>query len=139
MRFFNPETGEMLFSDGLCLRGGMPVDAIDPHLCYTGTQEAVYCLPALAVEGGSLGVVLTADRDGLRTARLTAVSVTGRQQTPGERQRAFLFDLFRLSDPCPDTRQNVRLKAPFGRLTLHTDPVTGQAGALVEYARNESV
>lgn len=135
MLFFNPETGEMNFSDDLCLRGGMPVHAIDPHLCYTGAQEAVYCLPQLAVEGGSVGVVLTADGDGLATVRISAVSVTGRHQTPGERQRAFLFHLFRLTDPCPDTQQNVRLKAPFGRLTLYTDPVTGQAGALVEYTR----
>lgn len=136
MSFFNPETGEMQFSNGLCLRGGMPVDAIDPHLRYTGSQEAVYCLPPLAVEGGSLGAVLTADPNGLRSLRLMVASITGRHQVPGERQRAFLFDLFRLADPCPDTQQNVRLKAPFGRLTLYTDPVTGQAGALLEYARN---
>ena len=133
MTFFDPETGRLCFEDGLCLQGGMDVRQIDPHLRFTGTQEAVYCLPALAVEGGRLGAVCTADETGLRRVMLTVASVTGRQQTPGERQRAFLFERFRLSDPCPDTLQNVRITAPFGTLTLYTDPVTGQAGALVEY------
>ena len=133
MRFFSPESGEMQFQSGLRLRGGMPVEQMDPHLRYGGHQEAVYCLPGLLVEGGSLGAVCVADENGLRAVRLTVASVTGRQQVPGERQRAFLFERFRLSDPCPDTLQNVSISAPFGRLTLYTDPVTGQAGALVEY------
>ena len=133
MRFFSPESGEMQFQSGLRLRGGMPVEQMDPPLRYSGGQEAVYCLPGLPVEGGRLAAVLTAGAQGLHTIRLTVASVTGRQQTPGERQRAFLFERFQLSDPCPDTLQNVSVSAPFGRLTLYTDPVTGQAGALVEY------
>ncbi|MBP3649237.1 MAG: hypothetical protein J6K73_05600 [Clostridia bacterium] len=133
MKFFNPETGEIRFADGLSLRGGINVRQIDSHLRHTGGPEAVYCLPPLAVEGGSLAAVCMADADGLHAVRLTVASVTGRQQVPGERQRAFLFERFQLSDPCPDTLQNVSIRAPFGRLTLYTDPVTGQAGALVEY------
>ncbi len=133
MTFFDPETGRLCFEDGLCLEGGMDVREIDPHLRYTGPHEAVYCLPGLLVEGGRLGAACTVDEAGLHTVRLTVASVTGRQQTPGERQRAFLFERFRLSDPCPDTLQTVRIKAAFGKLTLYTDPVTGQAGALLEY------
>ena len=133
MTFFNPDTGELCFAGGLCLTGNMDVQAIDPHFRYAGQQEAVYCLPALAVEGGALAPVLTLNENGLSVLRLTAATVTGRQQTPGERQRAFLFGLFGLKDPCPDTQQPVRIKAPFGHLTLYTDPVSGQAGALVEY------
>ena len=133
MTFFNPDTGELCFAGGLCLTGNMDVQAIDPHFRYAGQQEAVYCLPALAVEGGSLGAVCMVDKNGLRSVRLTVATITGRQQVPGERQRAFLFERFRLSDPCPDTLQNVRIKGAFGSLTLYTDPVTGQAGALVEY------
>lgn len=135
MMFFNPDTGEMRFPEGLCLRGGMDAREIDPHFRFTGDQEAVFCLPAQTVEGGSTGVVCIVDGQGLRAVRLAGVSVTGRQQTPGERQRAFLFGLFRLKDPCPDSLQSVRVKAPFGKLTLYTDPVTGQAGAMVEYQR----
>ena len=134
MSFFNPETGEMQFSDGLCLRGGMPVDAIDPHLRYTGSQEAVYCLPPLAVEGGSLGAVLTADQGGLRTLRLTVAAITGRHQVPGERQRAFLFARLDLRDPCPDTMDCVRIECPFGEMYLSTDPCTGRAEARILYA-----
>ena len=133
MRFFNPETGEIRFSDGLCLHGGMEVRQIDPHLRHAGGSEAVYCLPGLMVEGGSLAAVCMADASGQHAVRLTVASVTGRQQVPGERQRAFLFERFQLSDPCPDTLQNVCISAAFGRLTLYTDPVTGQAGVLVEY------
>ena len=135
MTFFNPETGEMRFPGGLCLRSGMEAREMDPHFRFTGEQEAVFCLPAQTVAGGSAGVVCIVDGGGLRAVRLTGVAVTGRQQTPGERQRAFLFGLFRLKDPCPDSLQSVRVKAPFGRLTLYTDPVTGQAGAMVEYSR----
>lgn len=138
MTFFDPQTGDMCFTGGLCLKGGMDVRQIDSHLRHTGAQDAVYCLPGLPVEGGRLAAVLTAGAQGLHTIRLTVASVTGRQQTPGERQRAFLFERFQLSDPCPDTLQNVRITAPFGRLTLYTDPVTGQAGALVEYRLTEA-
>ena len=134
MMFLTPETGEIRFPGGLCLRGGMEARQIDPHLRSHPGQETVFCLPRLAVEGGSLAAVCLVGDHGLHTVRLTAVSVTGRQQTPGERQRAFLFGLLGLTDPCPDTRQSVRVKAPFGKVTLYTDPVTGQAGALVEYA-----
>lgn len=133
MKFFTPETGEIRFPGGLSLRGGMPARAIDPHFCCPPGREAVFCLPRLAVEGGSLAPVCLLAEDALRTVRLSAVSVTGRQQTPGERQRAFLFALLGLADPCPDTQQTVRIKAAFGYLTLYTDPVSGQAEALVEY------
>ena len=133
MTFFNPETGEMRFADGLCLRGGMDVRQIDPHLRHPEGPEAVYCLPGLPVDGGSLAAVCLADGEGLHAVRLTVAAIPGRQQVPGDRQRAFLFERFQLSDPCPDTLQNVQISAAFGRLTLYTDPVTGQAGALVEY------
>lgn len=133
MMFLTPETGEIRFSGGLCLRAGMSAREIDPHLCSLPGQDAVFCLPQLAVEGGSLAPVCVVGDSGLHTLRLTAVSVTGRQQTPGDRQRAFLFRLLGLEDPCPDTQQSVQVQAPFGRVTVYTDPVTGQAGALVEY------
>lgn len=133
MRFFNPDTGEVRFPGGLCLRGGIPAEQIDPNLRSLPGEDTVFCLPALAVEGGALAPVCVLAENGLSVLRLTAVSVSGRQQTPGERQRAFLFGLFGLKDPCPDTQQSVRIKAPFGHLTLYSDPVSGQAGALVEY------
>ncbi len=133
MMFLTPETGEIRFSGGLSLRAGTGAREIDPHLRTLPGQDTVFCLPRLAVEGGSLAPVCILDDGGLHTVRLTAVSVTGRQQTPGDRQRAFLFGLLGLKDPCPDTQQSVRVKAPFGTLTIYTDPVTGQAGALVEY------
>ena len=133
MRFFDPDTGEVCFPGGLCLRGGIAAEQIDPNLRSLPGEDTVFCLPALAVEGGALAPVCVLDGSGLASLRLTAVSVNGRQQTPGERQRAFLFGLFGLKDPCPDTQQPVRIKAAFGYLTLYTDPVSGQAGALVEY------
>ena len=133
MQFFNPHTGEMHFPCGLCLRGGIPAEQIDPNLRALPGEDTAFCLPHLAVEGGALAPVCTLGEGGLAAVRLTAVSVNGRQQTPGERQRAFLFGLFGLKDPCPDTQQPVRIRAPFGHLTLYTDPVSGQAGALVEY------
>lgn len=133
MIFLTPETGEICFPDGLCLRAGMQPREIDPHLRSHPGQEAVFSLPAMAVEGGSLAAVCVLNDAGLHTVRLTAAAVTGRQQTPADRQRAFLFGLLGLKDPCPDTRQSVSIKAPFGRLTVYTDPVSGQAGALVEY------
>ncbi len=135
MTFFSPHPGQLGFLDRLRLRAGMPVRDIEPHLRHAGGPAAAYCLPGLAVDGGSLAAVCLADEAGLCSVRLTVAAVTGRQQVPGERQRAFLFERFGLKDPCPDTLQNVRVKGPFGHLTLYTDPVTGQAGALVEYAR----
>ncbi len=135
MMFLTPDTGEIRFPDGLCLRAGMQAREIDPHLRSHPGQEAVFTLPRMAVEGGSVAAVCVLDDGGLHTVRLTAAAVTGRQQTPADRQRAFLFGLLGLKDPCPDTQQTVRVKAPFGRVTMYTDPVTGQAGVLVEYQR----
>lgn len=135
MMFLTPETGELRFPGGLSLRAGMEAREIDPHLRSLPGQEAVFCLPQLPVEGGLLAPVCVLEDGRLAAVRLTAAAVTGRHETPGERQRAFLFALLGLKDPCPDTRQSVQVTAPFGSLTLYTDPVTGQAGALVEYGK----
>ncbi len=133
MAFFTSENGRIRFDSGLTLWGGMPAREIDPHLRYIGEEEAVFCLPGLAVCGGTLAAECLLGGDGLRSVRLTVAGVNGRQTVPWERQRAFLFERFGLRDPCPDTRQSVRVRCPFGAVTLYTDPMTGQAGALVEY------
>ena len=135
MTFFTPESGEIRFANGFCLRGGMAAREIDSHLRYAGQEEAVFCLPGLAVTGGSIAPVCVVDGEGLRSVRLHVAAIAGRNNVPSERQRSFLFERLGLKDPCPDTRQSVRIRCPFGTLTLYSDPLTGQAGALVEYQR----
>ncbi|MDD3335994.1 MAG: hypothetical protein PHI98_10830 [Eubacteriales bacterium] len=137
MAFLNPETGTLVFEDGFCLRPGMPAKDLNRHCLTLSDAETTFCLDAHPLPGGSLAPVCVVDGDGLMGVTLHVVQ-TGSKERPGaERQRAFLFSTFHMKDPCPDTHRCVRVRCPFGSLTICSDPYTGCAMAQLSYSREE--
>ncbi|MEG0493330.1 MAG: hypothetical protein RR696_09025 [Clostridia bacterium] len=141
MPLLNLETGTLCFQSHpvdpdappveVCLRAGMPLSMLPPRL-FT-YQEALVCLPACAVQGGSLAAVCSFEAEQLRTVTLYVADVGGKGNGNTARARALLFSLLHLVDPCPDTRHSVCVRCPFGELLLCGDPHTGQPSLRLSY------
>lgn len=129
MAFFNAETGRFLFEDGLCLAGGMTAQELNSRFHTPSRDELLLCMGAHPVRGGCLALLCRVDSLGLAQITLEVESVNGRDDAGADRQRSFLFQALGFKDPCPDTRQNVLIGCPSGRLLLYTDSYTGGAAA----------
>lgn len=135
MPFLNMDSGDLVFSDGFCLRAGMSAQELTADQAVPPLDgEAVLLLPARGVRGGSVAPVCEFQHNGLCRVTLAVDTVGGRTERNAGRQRAFLFSLLCLRDPCPDTRRCVRVRCPFGEALLFSDPYTGYASARLLYA-----
>ncbi len=132
MALLNRETGALTFSDGLKLAPGMAMGEVAQRL--DGRTDAVIRLESHSVAGGRLVPVCSVAGGAVQSVTLSISSVASRPMRKAERQRAFLFDRLELTDPCPDTMENVHVSCPFGELFISTDPFTGRAEARILYA-----
>lgn len=139
MPFMDAQTGRMTFLDGLSLYSGMPAQEINERFQNPIERDITLCLKERPVEGGSLAPVCVLDAHGLRCVTLYAHSPAGRQDAGADRQRAFLFAVLRLKDPCPDTRRAVKVRCAFGTVLIDTEPYTGVAAARLEYSRKAAI
>ena len=67
MSLINQESGDLAFSDGFCLRAGMPARELSERLF--AMREGIACLPAHPAHGGSLAPVCQLENGGLHHAR----------------------------------------------------------------------
>ena len=131
MAFFNRETGELAFSDGLRLSAGLPMDELAERL--GNAQEGIVRLQSHAVSGGRLIPICTVEGGAVQSITLCPGSIGGKEPQGAARQRAFLFARMGLNDPCADTMETVRVLCPFGELLFVTDPITGRSEMRLSY------
>ena len=135
MSLINQESGDLAFSDGFCLRAGMPARELSERLF--AMREGIACLPAHPAHGGSLAPVCQLENGGLQLVTLYVDTINGKPCPGADRRRAFLFSALHLKDPYPDTRRSVKVRCPFGELMITTDPYTGQTSARIQYVARE--
>ena len=135
MVFLCAETGRLSFSDGLTLTEGMPAERLNERFHNPIADDLTLFLGAHPLRGGSLAPVCLLDRRGLRCVTLHVEGVGPKGGAGADKQRSFLFSVFSLRDPCPDSRRGVQARFPFGSVTIYTEPYSGGAAARVEYRR----
>ena len=131
MAFCNPETGELVFSDGMRLSDGLITGELARYL--DGQLSAVVRLPSHPVTGGRLAPVCTVEDGRLQSVTLCVSAIGGKAVSPAPKQRAFLFSRLGLRDPLPDSFETVCVQCPFGEILLTSDPHTGRAEARLIY------
>lgn len=131
MAFLNRETGELFFSDGMRLSGGLPMDELAERL--QGAQSGVIRLQSHSVPGGRLIPICTVEGGCVQSITLCVSSVAGKEARTLARQRAFLFLRMGISDPCADTLRTVRVLCPFGEMIFTTDPHTARSEVRLNY------
>ncbi len=139
MPFFDEISGTLTFQNGLRLSPFAQREALLELLQKAGGTapdlgtEGVLVFPAGPVKGGSVAPVCLLRDDALWQISLSVGSVGPKPTPTAEQQRAFLFGLFRLKDPCPDTQRNCLFRGDGWTLTLSTDPRLGHAIASLSY------
>ncbi len=133
MAFLDLKTGSLSFEDGLCLQGGMETAGL--NVAAAGERE--WLLDSRAVPGGRIAPLLGVEKGRLRYVLLHVSDIAGRAPRDSTRQREFLFGLLGLKDPCPDTMACVCMRAPFGSVSVLTQPYSGASGALIQYGTEE--
>lgn len=139
MVFLCAETGRLSFSDGLTLAEGMPAEHLDKRFHNPTTEDLTLLLAAHPVGGGCLAPVCVLDEGGLRSVTLHTPCPQPQNGWTADKQRAFLFSVFALRDPCPDSRRGVKVQYPFGWIAIYTQPYTGGASARLEYRRRAEI
>ena len=96
-------------------------------------EAGIVPFPACPEKEGSVAVVCL-----LRDGKLTEVCLTveAARQCPmptADQQRAFLFALFCLRDPCPDARRSCVFQSGEATVSICADPRLGGAAACVAY------
>ncbi|NLO84474.1 MAG: hypothetical protein GX096_03460 [Clostridiales bacterium] len=133
MSLLHQESGSLTFSDGFCLLPKMNRDEIPSQPSRMAAD--MISLGSHPVHGGSLSVIGMLRADKLRTITLAVHTASHPFLIPSSRQRAFIFTALCMKDPCPDTKQNVKIDCPFGHILIFTDPHTGQTCARITYHR----
>lgn len=133
MSFLHPETGELAFSDGLRLCGGMPCEALG----LSSGQSGLIRLESRAVPGGRLIPLVRIEGGVIRSVFLSVSSIGGHSIRSAAKQRAFLFSRLSLQDPCPDALAPVLIHCPFGEITFSSEPHTGRVEACLIYAARQ--
>lgn len=132
MAFFNRETGELCFQDGLKLSAGLPVGEAAELL--GDAVDGLVRLPSHAVSGGRLIPILTVDHGTVQSIALCISSIASNAPGSTAKQRAFLFSRLGLRDPAQTPFETVTVRCPFGELSISADLHTGRAEARIIYA-----
>ena len=138
MPFFDEKTGALTLGKGYRLTAFMPDSGVLSVLRSIGGSPSdwsadIIPFSAIAVSGGRITLIAFLEEDRLSTIKISVVSIKPKRVPAADQQRAFLFSLFGVSDPCPDTQRSCCLAMSFGSLTISTDPRTGHASACLTY------
>ena len=131
MAFLNMETGELTFTDGFRLGGGLAFGEVADAL--GGALDGVVRLNPHTAGGGVLIPVCAVQGGAVQSVTLAISSVGKRPMRKAERQREFLFARLNVQDPFPDTYEPVHIRCPFGEMHISTDPYTGRTEARIIY------
>jgi len=138
MPFFDEKTGALALGKGCRLTAHMPDSGVLSVLRSVGGppadwRENIIPFPAIGVSGGRIALIAFLEEDRLTAVHLSVVSTEPKTAPSSDQQRAFLFSLFGIHDPCPDTKQCCCFVSGFGSLAISTDPRTGYAAAHLTY------
>jgi hypothetical protein len=142
MRFWDDESGAVQLTGSARLYAHMSRDELlkacvrlakTPAVPEGRSQGDIVCFPAFAVPGGRLSCVCFLRGDKLHAVEFFVSAIGNRKRAAAERQRAFLFQCLRCTDPLPDDRGGVLFRCPFGTAMVATDPRCGDATLRLTY------
>ncbi len=139
MPFFDDQSGALTLPTGHQLTGRMPkaevlraLESLSPRETLLEENRTIP-FPSLDVPGGRVALLAFLAHGLLKHVHIFPTGIGQKTVLTAEQQRAFLFSLVRLKDPCPDTGRSCQITCPFGSLGLSTDPRTGFATLRLSY------